>query len=375
MHSFDSKENTEKFHIIGYNLSNIFLCYNRDNIKQLVFVSMICNPDERSINHNYVKHFHLKTNLNQHRSCNICATFAHTMSSTTKFLENISELSHVKIRSPTDVSSKLERIKNDGPSNLRVFSDFDRTLSTNWTQDGNPAPGSCSIFCEWDPIREKLDKWNRHYVQIEFDHSLTTEEKMPIMEEWWRKSHEEIARGKITKKDISKLIDKSQLILKYGAETFFNVLKVNKIPLIIFSAGIAQVIEMVLQKSGESQDLPDHEIIANFAKIDQNDIICDFQDPLIHSFNKTSPETRKAFKSKIDKSSDRKNILVLGDSVGDANMADGLSSGEVLKIGFLNDPQPEKTEQYSEVFDIVVMTTEGNESLSVPTDVLSWLVS
>lgn len=61
-----------------------------------------------------------------------------------------------------------------------------------------------------------------------------------------------------------------------------------------------------------------------------------FKGNLIHTYNKNSSvlEDSKYFEQLQAKT----NILLLGDSMGDLTMADGVSSvGNILKIGFLND--------------------------------------
>jgi hypothetical protein len=51
--------------------------------------------------------------------------------------------------------------------------------------------------------------------------------------------------------------------------------------------------------------------------------------------------------------------LVLGDSLGDASMADGLGLDLICKVGFLNEPPGSKREalmaEYANAFDAVVL--------------------
>lgn len=77
---------------------------------------------------------------------------------------------------------------------------------------------------------------------------------------------------------------------------------------------------------------------------------------LVHSLNKNaSALTGTAFwqQCQLEK---RHNILLLGDSLGDANMANGLEfrEDEIVRIGFLNADVKEKLETYLERFDVVL---------------------
>ncbi|PJA48965.1 MAG: hypothetical protein CO170_00930 [candidate division SR1 bacterium CG_4_9_14_3_um_filter_40_9] len=56
-----------------------------------------------------------------------------------------------------------------------------------------------------------------------------------------------------------------------------------------------------------------------------------------------------------EKIKDRKNILLLGDSLGDVHMADGYEYENIIKIGFLNDDTPEHREQYQKRFDLIIL--------------------
>lgn len=63
--------------------------------------------------------------------------------------------------------------------------------------------------------------------------------------------------------------------------------------------------------------------------------MCGFEGQLIHTFNKNEGALNNCqYFSQID---ERRNVLLLGDSLGDLRMADGIDNLEIcLKIGFLN---------------------------------------
>ncbi|CAN0252713.1 unnamed protein product, partial [Phaeothamnion confervicola] len=60
----------------------------------------------------------------------------------------------------------------------------------------------------------------------------------------------------------------------------------------------------------------------------------------------------------------RRNVLLLGDSLGDLSMAAGLDSRTLLTIGFLNDRVPERLNQYLAVYDVVIIGDAGLEFIA-----------
>lgn len=66
------------------------------------------------------------------------------------------------------------------------------------------------------------------------------------------------------------------------------------------------------------------------------------------------------------------NILLLGDSIGDLTMADGVPGVQnILKIGFLNDKVEERRERYMDSYDIVL---EKDETLDVVNGLLQHIL-
>ncbi|XP_033101084.1 cytosolic 5'-nucleotidase 3A-like [Anneissia japonica] len=65
----------------------------------------------------------------------------------------------------------------------------------------------------------------------------------------------------------------------------------------------------------------------------------------------------------------RPNVLLMGDSIGDLQLADGLIQPEyVLKIGFLNSHVDQNLEAYKSNFDIVVVE---DSTMDVPNAVVN----
>ena len=74
-------------------------------------------------------------------------------------------------------------------------------------------------------------------------------------------------------------------------------------------------------------------------------------------------------KRSSEEGSQRKNVIVLGDSLGDIHMAAGVKDPNVvLTIGFLNHNIESSLETYKEQFDIVLV---DDQTMSFPHSLLS----
>ena len=51
----------------------------------------------------------------------------------------------------------------------------------------------------------------------------------------------------------------------------------------------------------------------------------------------------------------RKNVLLLGDGLGDAGMIDGFDYNNLIKIGFLNEKIEENLPSFKKVYDILAL--------------------
>ena len=77
------------------------------------------------------------------------------------------------------------------------------------------------------------------------------------------------------------------------------------------------------------------------------------REPIIHTFNKDEALLQNTcFFPKVEK---RKNIILIGDSLGDVNMAMGFAYNNIIRIGFLNDQVEENLENFKLAYDIVIL--------------------
>jgi len=97
---------------------------------------------------------------------------------------------------------------------------------------------------------------------------------------------------------------------------FFEELEKHSVPVLIFSAGIAELIEAIMAHFLERKFTNTH-IISNHIITDNNGFITAFEYPVIHTFNKNEmsishDRTTTWFKSLWT----RPNVILLGDSLG-----------------------------------------------------------
>ncbi|XP_026180348.1 cytosolic 5'-nucleotidase 3 isoform X1 [Mastacembelus armatus] len=293
------------------------------------------------------------------------------MSSTEKDAA-IPELSNpsVCMKDPQRVQEILQSMVKAGSNTVQVITDFDMTL-TRFAYNGKRCPTSHNILENSNLItsdcKEKLTELLNIYYPIEIDTSRSAEEKLPLMVEWWTKAHELLVEQKIRKDLLATAVRESDAMLREGFKRFFDCLNQQNIPLLIFSAGIGDILEEVIRQAGIFHR--NVKVISNYMDFDESGVLRAFKGELIHIYNK-----REGALLNTDHFQDlrtRPNVVLLGDSLGDLHMADGVQDlKNILKIGFLNDKVEDRKQAYLDSYDIVLAK---DETLDVPNAILLYL--
>jgi HAD superfamily hydrolase (TIGR01544 family) len=155
----------------------------------------------------------------------------------------------------------------------------------------------------------------------------------------------------LTKSDIKSCVAQGHFRFRDGVQQLLSKLSEKKVPVMVFSAGIADVLEEIFK---QRLGMDDVNIVSNRMKFDAGGKLVGFQDKTIHIMNKGAVALKGT--PNYEKVRGRKNVILLGDSPGDLRMADGLDDAEtVLRIGFLNDKIVERREEYLGLFDVVLV--------------------
>ncbi len=136
-----------------------------------------------------------------------------------------------------------------------------------------------------------------------------------------------------------------------GALNLLGISKNKKIPMLIFSAGLGDLIKEWL-KYVDKECLNIH-IVSNFFKFDELGNVKGYANHIIHSSNKKEIEIKETpYYTDIK---GRRNAILIGDQLEDLQMTEGLSHDTVITIGFLNEEVEENLDIYSKSFDIVIL--------------------
>ncbi|KAL6730909.1 hypothetical protein Aduo_001831 [Ancylostoma duodenale] len=274
---------------------------------------------------------------------------------------------HVMMRDRDTVERKLRVMVEGGKQKLMIISDFDYTLSRFEDSRGTRCWTTHGVFdnCtkQVDPeLANKFERLKEKYFPIEFDPKLSQEQKIPYMEEWWTASHGHIVSAKFDKPTIEGFVRNSKIILRDHADVMMQRLRLLGIPLVVFSAGIGNIIEIFLQQKFGQMPTNVH-IISNMMNFNEQGVVVSFSQPLIHTYCKNSSVVRKESEF-FHEVSGRNNVILLGDSVGDIHMDVGVEKeGPTLKIGFLNSDVDNLLDHYLDVFDVVLVR---DQSMQIP---------
>ena len=147
------------------------------------------------------------------------------------------------------------------------------TLSRPVDDNGKPCWTTHGVFdnCanEVDPtLEEKFATLKAKYHPIEFCPKLTMEEKIPFMETWWNTSHNYIIEAGFERWRIQKFVERAKILLRNGTEQMMLQLEAANVPLVVFSAGLGNIIEMFFDHKF-SRKLDNMHIISNMMQFNE----------------------------------------------------------------------------------------------------------
>lgn len=236
--------------------------------------------------------------------------------------------------------------------NTFIILDFDRTITSFESSDSWDA---CGELLE-SGFKRDMNSYFDYYRPIEIDYTMDIKEKEKYMEEWYSKCIDLYQKYNLTRQKLEESVSKSKVKLRKGAEKFLKDAYSYKIPVIILSAGIGNVIEIFLKNSNLYFD--NMYIIGNFLEFDENGDMKPFDSDMIHTMNKTMKNhLPKDIEQKIKQ---KEYGILIGDLITDKKMVEENMLDKVLTIGFLKEEN--NIDVYNKSFDIVLYNEDADFS-------------
>lgn len=211
---------------------------------------------------------------------------------------------------------------------------------------------------------------HKKYRAIETDPHISISDKTAAMEEWMEISEEFLKGYEFDASELEQVAEKYGTDLREGTKNLMDKLNSAKIPVLVFSAGLGDVVEAILRHNNVLLD--NVEIISNFLNYSGKKLD-GFKGKKIHVFNKNETVLEKEHLKRLE---NRKNIILMGDSVGDTTMCNGIKDVEnVFKIGFLyhenNEIVEKSLKDYMDVFDVVLI---DDQTMDLPWSILKRII-
>ena len=243
---------------------------------------------------------------------------------------------------------------------LTVLADFDRTLTSFRLPNGKVGTSSHGLVERSGLLSEEFHKLTHalyeKYYPLEISHSLSHDEKVLKMEEWWSQAHDLLIKEHVTREKITKMVAVSEdLHFRDGCADLLRLCDDHGAPVLVFSAGLGDLVVEALKQ--HLPDAPFPHVVSNFMEFDEaTGVITGFRGPNIHALNKGEFDT-KSHSEFADAVEGKTHALLLGDNCGDVHMSVSLKLPEanVLNVGFLNDNVDARIDEYTSKFDLVLL--------------------
>jgi 5'-nucleotidase len=252
---------------------------------------------------------------------------------------------------------KVRAAAEAGRKKLFFVLDFDRTITACFLDDGTRSMDCHDILASIPKVTEQckqqMHDMMNHYYPIEIHPTMSNDDKIPHMIEWYTKVNELLLEQHLTRDDVAEAVrlarEKKKFRLRDGVEEVFQIAHERGIPIIILSAGLGNIIEEVVRQCiWEAKDMSGFpydsvRVLSNTLLWDEEGNHREFSSPMIHMYNKSLSDAPSDLKKFI---AGRNFGLLCGDGLGDLTMASGHETKEVLKFGFLNEKVKERYPNY-----------------------------
>ena len=248
-------------------------------------------------------------------------------------------------------TNKIEKL-NITKDNYYVVLDFDNTITSKKSLNSWMAIADFEIYGE--EFKKQIEELNDKYEPIELDYTLDDSTKEQYMEQWYQESMDILYQYQLTYSKLQKALQKENMQFRKGAKEFLDKLQQEKVPVIILSAGIGNVIEEFLKKYQCYHD--NIFIISNFIQF-KEDNMQKFTAPMLHSMNK---KVKGSLPDKLQNTVKEKQYVILcGDIIEDIQMIEKEELDKAITIGFLNNKLDENLKFYNQNYDIVLTEEEA----------------
>lgn len=250
----------------------------------------------------------------------------------------------------------VSKIKAWGYEKLHVLADFDRTLTKCFTAWVKRWTLISVLRSEWylsEEYTKKAYELFDYYNPIEINPNIPLEEKKKEMTIWWNKHLDLLVHSSLHKSHIDRVINSWIIEFRDGVVEFLNFLSENNIPLVIISAnGLwTDSIKLFFEKNNVLTS--NVYIISNSFVWWEDDIAVWYDKRVVHVFNKDET-ILSDFPEIHEKIENRKNVILLWDSLWDPLMIEWFEYDNLLKIWFLNEKEEELEESYKKSYDLIL---------------------
>ena len=264
-------------------------------------------------------------------------------------------MENIIITDPKKLDLQISHIIQDGSSNLWFISDFDRTI-TKAVVKGKSRSSLLSILRDEKYLTSdypaKAQTLFDFYHAIEIDPKVDMESKKKSMLERWTKHFKLLIDSWLKKEDIQKAMKSDNIEFREWSLWLFDLLNEYNIPLVILSASWLGYDGIYRYLKNFNKLYKNIHIVSNTFHRDRDGNAVDIQKPIIHSFNK---DAQILFNLPFYKDiKNKKNIILLWDTIGDTHMIDWFEYKNLIKIWFLNDTMDQNLEEFKKNYDIII---------------------